>query len=62
MSKAGSELTTDGMNSDSIWSRNECIKLPGTMMNLIVIKTQFMIKRHMLKRKNTSPMYHNQSA
>lgn len=56
------KLTTAGMNRDSIWSKNECMRLPGTMTNLIVIKMQFMTKRHRLNRKKQMPIYQIQSA
>jgi hypothetical protein len=53
-------LTTAGMKRDSIWSRNECMKLPGTITNRMVIRTQFRMNSIRLKRKNTRPMCESQ--
>lgn len=50
------QLTEAGIKSDSTWSVNECLKLPGRRQNLVVRRSMFVINRRMLKMKNKRPM------
>lgn len=48
-------LTEAGMNSASIWSVKECMKLPGRRRNLMRRRILRVANRHMLKIKNMTP-------
>lgn len=54
MSKIGL-LTKAGIKRDSTWSVNEWTKLPGRMKNRVQMRTQFVRKRVMFRRKKKVP-------
>lgn len=44
------------MKSDSISSKKECMKLPGTILKRMVSRMQLMMKSNMFRKKKTRPM------